>query len=132
VLRPVSDACLALGDRGALWDLDQVPVNFSLSSIRRVEYTVDVIPFNDVPHPSAPTVTVGLVIDRYGTGTGWVLRGTLTAVATINNYSVHAYPIASDGMVLASLTASNPAALLSAGSSWSFETSSAKQRFTTQ
>jgi len=131
-LSSVSDACLAPGDHGALWDLDQVPSVFSLSLVRRVEYVVDVIPFNDVPHPSAPVVTPGTVIDRFGTGTGWVLRGTLRAVATINNYGVHVYPFGSDGMILASLTASNPGALLAAGSSWSFETSSAKQRFTSQ
>jgi hypothetical protein len=131
-LSSVSDACLAPGDHGALWDLDQVPSTFSLSQVKRVEYVVDVIPFNDVPHPSAPVVTPGQVIDRYGTGTGWVLRGTLRAVATINNYGVHVYPFGSDGMILASLTSSNPGALLAAGSSWSFETSSAKQRFTNQ
>jgi hypothetical protein len=129
----VSSSCLAPGEHGALWDLQQVPRAFSLSLVRRVEVNVDLLPTPDrKPHPSAPVVTPGLVSDKFGSGTYWTLRGTLRAVATIHNYGVHVYPIGGDGMVLASLTASMPGALLSAGSSWSFETSGAKQRFSTQ
>jgi hypothetical protein len=129
----VSSTCLPPGERGGLWDLQQVTRTFSLSAVRRVEYKVEFLPVQDsVPHPSTPTVTPGLVSDKFGTGTYWTLRGTLRAVATIHNYGVDVYPIGSDGMVLANLTASNPGALLPAGSSWSFETSGAKQRYGSQ
>jgi len=128
----VSSSCLAPGDHGALWDFSQVPRAFSLSLVRRVELNVDVLPTPDrKPHPSAPVVTPGLVSDS-GTGSYWSLRGTLRAVANIHNYGVHVYPIGGDGLLLGSLTASMPGALLPAGTTWNFQTSGAKQRFSNQ
>jgi hypothetical protein len=129
----VSSSCLGPGEHGALWAFEQVPSSFSLGQVARVEYKIDPLAnAGAVPHPSAPVVTPGQVADQFGSGKYWSLSGTLKAVATINNYGVHVYPYGADGMVLGSLTSSNPAAVLEAGSTWRFQTSGAKQPFSTQ
>jgi hypothetical protein len=128
-LSGVTSTCLAPGDTGVFWDLDQLSRTTPIQSATTAEYTLDYLPQGQSrPHPDAPTIAPGAVVDRFNTGTGWILKGTVTARATIYNIGLDIYPIDETGLVTDSLSATH-LETLPAGSTWSFDSSSTKRRF---
>ena len=128
----VTTSCLAPGETGVFWDLDEVPRLTSISTATKATYTLELLGDDLLrPHPDTPTVTPTGVFDRFGTGSGWSLKGTVTAKATIYNNGLDIYPIDDRGLVIASLSAVHLETLF-AGSSWDFQSSTVKTRFSKQ
>jgi hypothetical protein len=128
----VTSSCLAPGDIGVFWDLDEVPRTTAIQSATVAEYTLEFLGADlHRPHPDTPTITPMEVFDRFNTGSSWSLRGSLTARATIHNIGLDIFPIDDAGLVIDSLSATHLETLL-AGGGWSFESSTAKRRFARQ
>lgn len=127
----VTSSCLAPGDHGVIWDLDTVPTVIDPSAVRVIEYQVEFLPANGiVPHPNMPTITPGVTFDKFNSG-NYSLKGSLVAKASIHNVGLDIFPVGSDGLILAALSATNLGAVV-AGATWNWESSSAEENFSKQ
>jgi hypothetical protein len=127
-----TSACLAPGDTGVFWDLDEVPRLTAIDTATTAEYRL-VLLGDDLlrPAPATLKVTPEGVMDRYGTGGGWSLHGSATAGETIYNIALDIFPIDDRGLVTASLGAVH-LDTLPVGTSWTFDSSTAKRPFSQQ
>ena len=114
-----------LGYANSSWSLP-------IGDVARIEYF-----FNGAGSSGSDVVTIATVLDEgrtivdpYGGGTYWALRGTLRVVSgSIHNPDVTVFPIDSRGLPFDSLSHIELVDVL-AGSSWPYETTTAKSPFT--
>jgi hypothetical protein len=116
----VSMPCLAPGEHGAFYDINQVDALVETSSIRRGAYRIDTLVRNDAqPSPLAPTVLSASVIPKFN---GWAVTGSVRADGgTIYNLGMDVYTIGASGRISDRVSDFHLDTLF-AGSTWGYET----------
>jgi hypothetical protein len=117
----VSSDCLAPGEHGAFWDIQQGTTRVPFAYITHASVTIDSFaPENAVPHPLAPTTVSSTVIPRFN---GYAVSGTVQASAgTIYNLGMTVYTRGASGR-LSDRVSDTHLDTLAQGGSWSYETS---------
>jgi hypothetical protein len=123
----VSGSCIAPGKSAPLWTIDDPDSEAPIGRIARAVWSVDGLETPTArPHPLAPSIT-GAVVER---NPGyWAVHGTMRATGAIRNIGYDAFPVGPEGWIVDDLIDVNLGSL-TAGATWSFETTSYQDRFT--
>ncbi|MGC4087498.1 MAG: hypothetical protein QM756_06330 [Polyangiaceae bacterium] len=115
----LSVPCIPAGKTAGFYS-NALGAAIDLTSIRSASVQFTTLSGTYSPHPSTPTMTAAVTVNSTLGSGYWSVSGNLTAVKSISNIGVTAFPRSSAGLLVDQLTDVNLGSLL-AGQVWAYE-----------